>query len=184
MAALTLPKISETLPSSYPGPQPRTRAKSFPVPSGKMATENLLCSPRRSIACRTQETVPSPPHTNTRTFSRAKNALNLHRREVGGRRAVRRRDAGKVASSLPFLWPSISDVVHLNGVQETLEVLNQGGSPISPALRVGEDQQGPNWHLAQILVQDCVEVESICGGWTQERGGYSEMKGVVVGLVE
>ena len=97
---------------------------------------------------------------------------------------MRRRDAGKVASSLPFLWPSISDVVHLNGVQETLEVLNQGGSPISPALGVGEDQQGPNWHLAQILVEDCVEVESICGGWTQERGGYSEMKGVVVGLVE
>lgn len=46
-----------------PPPQDKTRAKSFPVPAGRIATgggETKFCL---SIAFKTQPTVPSPPHT-------------------------------------------------------------------------------------------------------------------------
>lgn len=46
-----------------PPPQDKTRAKSFPVPAGRIATgggETKFCF---SIAFKTQPTVPSPPHT-------------------------------------------------------------------------------------------------------------------------
>mmetsp|Transcript_3936 Transcript_3936/g.9530 ORF Transcript_3936/g.9530 Transcript_3936/m.9530 type:complete len:299 (+) Transcript_3936:92-988(+) len=54
-----------------PPPQPSTRARSFPVPRGRTPTGGLCStSVSSSSACRIHATVPSPPHTNTRSLGR------------------------------------------------------------------------------------------------------------------
>jgi len=47
-------------------PQPSTRARSFPVPSGNTPTWQRSSSFSRSMRISTQLTLPSPPHTSTR----------------------------------------------------------------------------------------------------------------------
>ena len=47
-------------------PQPSARARSLPVPSGRIATGGVYSNPAVSSRDSTQPTVPSPPHTSTR----------------------------------------------------------------------------------------------------------------------
>ena len=47
-------------------PQFRVLAKSFPVPSGSIATGGGFVRFKLSMALRIQPAVPSPPHANTR----------------------------------------------------------------------------------------------------------------------
>ena len=62
-------------------PQPRTRDRSFPVPSGRTATGGKGLMARSSMTERTQPTVPSPPHARILMSLRSPNIFRLGQRE-------------------------------------------------------------------------------------------------------
>ena len=58
-------------------PQLSVRARSLPVPSGRMATGGAGLMLRLSMVDRIQPTVPSPPHASSRRFGTLRNISNL-----------------------------------------------------------------------------------------------------------
>mmetsp|Transcript_18193 Transcript_18193/g.45229 ORF Transcript_18193/g.45229 Transcript_18193/m.45229 type:complete len:247 (-) Transcript_18193:38-778(-) len=101
--------------SWYLAPHPKTRARSFPVPRGKMPTGGFsFTSGRSSSACSTHATVPSPPHTSTRRpgtvptyrVNAACGPSRVRSTTSSGRRSVRRANAAVRCSPLrPPLFP-------------------------------------------------------------------------------
>ena len=63
-------------------PQPSTLERSFPVPSGRMATGGNGLIASSSMIDSTQPTVPSPPHARMRRSLKSPNILRL---SEGGR---------------------------------------------------------------------------------------------------
>ena len=63
--------------NSLTPPQLSVRARSLPVPSGRMATGGAGLMRSRSIVDRIQPTVPSPPHASSRRLCTFRNISNL-----------------------------------------------------------------------------------------------------------